>query len=58
MSAQFFMLRCTRPGAAVKMFEELEAWDALVLCYRLLEKKPLAEEIIQRRLKVRKQLFC
>lgn len=30
--------------------EALELWDALITCYRLLAKKALAEELIQRRL--------
>ena len=39
-------------SAALKSLEELELWDALITCYRLLDKKHLAEELIQRRLKV------
>ncbi|GAX73776.1 hypothetical protein CEUSTIGMA_g1227.t1 [Chlamydomonas eustigma] len=39
-------------GAALKSLEELELWDSLITCYRLLEKKNLAEELIARRLKV------
>lgn len=27
-------------GAAMTIFEELELWDNLILCYLLLEKKP------------------
>ena len=40
-------------GAALKTLEELELWDSLITCYRLLEKKNMAEELIQRRLLVR-----
>jgi hypothetical protein len=39
-------------GAALRIFEALEMWDALIVCYRLLEKKSLAEEVVRRRLKV------
>ncbi|GFH20739.1 TPR_REGION domain-containing protein, partial [Haematococcus lacustris] len=38
-------------GAAVRTFEALELWDSLIVCYRLLDKKALAEEVIRRRLK-------
>ena len=44
-------------GAAIQTFEELELWDSLVTCYRLLQKKNLAEEVVQRRLKVRCHTF-
>ena len=46
------MHACTA-GAAIQTFEELELWDSLVTCYRLLQKKNLAEEVVRRRLKVR-----
>lgn len=39
-------------GAAMTLFEELELWDALILCYRLLQKNVQAEELVHRRLKV------
>ena len=39
-------------GAAMGLFEELELWDALLLCYRLLGKAPAAQELAQRRLQV------
>ena len=39
-------------GAAMTLFEELELWDALILCYRLLQKNVQAEELVLRRLKV------
>ena len=39
-------------GAAMTLFEELELWDALILCYRLLQKNVQAEELVHRRLEV------
>ena len=39
-------------GAALKVYESVEAWDALVVCYRLLEKTQLADQLIRRRLQV------
>ncbi len=36
----------------MRLYEELEAWSALVLCYRLLDKRPACEAIILRRLEV------
>ncbi|BDA46600.1 Tetratricopeptide repeat protein 27 [Coccomyxa sp. Obi] len=39
-------------GAAMMLFEELELWDALILCYRLLQKNVQAEELVNRRLEV------
>ena len=29
-------------GGAMALFEELELWDNLIACYRLLQKKPQA----------------
>ena len=37
-------------GAALPLFESLELWDNLIVCYRLLDKKIAAEQLIQRRL--------
>ena len=37
-------------GAALPLFESLELWDNLIVCYRLLEKKVAAEQLIHRRL--------
>lgn len=37
-------------GEALKIFEELELWDNLIYCYRLLEKKAAAVELIKARL--------
>ena len=39
-------------GAAMELFEELELWDALILCYRLLQKNVQAEELVRKRLEV------
>ncbi|KAG2495053.1 hypothetical protein HYH03_006983 [Edaphochlamys debaryana] len=37
-------------GAALRVFEALEAWDAAITCYRLAGKRQLAEELVRRRL--------
>ncbi|KAE8126170.1 hypothetical protein FH972_020914 [Carpinus fangiana] len=37
-------------GEAVKIFEDLELWDNVIYCYRLLEKKAAAVELIKKRL--------
>jgi hypothetical protein len=37
-------------GAALPIFEELELWDGLILCYRLLEKRAAAEALVRARL--------
>lgn len=37
-------------GAALPLFESLELWDNLIVCYRLLDKKIAAEQLIMRRL--------
>jgi len=39
-------------GAALPLFENLELWDNLIVCYRLLDKKVAAEQLIKRRLDV------
>ncbi|KAF5842032.1 hypothetical protein DUNSADRAFT_9601, partial [Dunaliella salina] len=39
-------------GAALGIYEELQLWDALVVCYRLLNKRGAAEDLLKRRLKV------
>ncbi|KAK7818679.1 tetratricopeptide repeat protein 27 like protein [Quercus suber] len=43
-------VRCHLIGEAVKIFEDLELWDNLIFCYRLLEKKAAAVELIKKRL--------
>jgi tetratricopeptide (TPR) repeat protein len=37
-------------GAALPLFESLELWDNLIVCYRLLDKKVAAEQLVKRRL--------
>ncbi|KAK4573444.1 hypothetical protein RGQ29_031415 [Quercus rubra] len=44
------LVRCHLIGKAVKIFEDLELWDNLIFCYRLLEKKAAAVELIKKRL--------
>ncbi|KAG7675146.1 hypothetical protein Ndes2526B_g08005 [Nannochloris sp. 'desiccata'] len=39
-------------GAALPLFENLELWDNLIVCYRLLDKKVAAEQLVKRRLDV------
>ncbi|XP_078447813.1 protein prenylyltransferase superfamily protein [Wolffia australiana] len=39
-------------GEALRTFEELELWDDLIHCYRLLEKKSAAVDLIRARLAV------
>lgn len=39
-------------GEAMREFEELELWDALITCYAMKEKDVQAEELIRRRLQV------
>ena len=34
------------------VFEEEELWDSLIICYRLLQKLPQAQELVQARLQV------
>ncbi|KAJ8425179.1 hypothetical protein Cgig2_010788 [Carnegiea gigantea] len=44
------LVSCGLVGEALKIFEELELWDNLIYCYRLLEKKAAAVELIKTRL--------
>ncbi|KAL5541482.1 hypothetical protein UlMin_009192 [Ulmus minor] len=44
------LVRCGLMGEAIKLFEDLELWDNLIFCYRLLEKKAAAVELIKVRL--------
>lgn len=37
-------------GAALPLFESLELWDNLIVCYQLLDKKVQAEQLVRRRL--------
>lgn len=43
---------CKCVGAALGVYEELQLWDALVVCYRLLDKRSAAEDLLRKRLKV------
>ncbi|CAL8114489.1 unnamed protein product [Prunus armeniaca] len=44
------LVGCGLIGEAVKTFEDLELWDNLIFCYRLLQKKAAAVELIKTRL--------
>ncbi|XP_020527481.1 tetratricopeptide repeat protein 27 homolog isoform X1 [Amborella trichopoda] len=44
------LVACGMIGDALKIFEELELWDNLILCYRLLEKNAAAIDLIKTRL--------
>lgn len=37
-------------GEAMQLFEQLELWDELIICYRLLDQKVAAEQLIRNRL--------
>ena len=39
-------------GAAMGLFEEEELWDSLIICFRLLQKLPQAQQLVQARLQV------
>ena len=39
------------PGPALELYARLEAWDALIICYRLLGKTAAARELISARLR-------
>lgn len=43
-------LGCGLVGEALKIFEELELWNNIIYCYRLLEKKSAAVNLIRARL--------
>lgn len=49
---------CHAAGAALKIFEGLEMWDQLIVCYRLLDKKQVAQELVLTRLKVLTAISC
>ncbi len=36
----------------MSLFESLELWDALILCYRMLQKVPQAKALVLTRLQV------
>ncbi|KAG1362247.1 putative tetratricopeptide repeat protein 27 [Cocos nucifera] len=44
------LVSCGMIGEALKIFEDLELWDNLIYCYRLLGKKAAAVELIKARL--------
>lgn len=44
------LVSCGLIGEAVKVYEDLELWDNVIFCYRLLEKKAAAVELINTRL--------
>lgn len=44
-------------GAAMGLFEEEQLWDSLIICYRLLQKLPQAQHLIQARLQVHTRYF-
>ncbi|XP_077247270.1 uncharacterized protein LOC143887041 [Tasmannia lanceolata] len=44
------LVGCGMIGDALKIFEDLELWDNLIYCYRLLEKKAAAVDLIKARL--------
>ncbi|KAL8267583.1 hypothetical protein R6Q59_004927 [Mikania micrantha] len=44
------LVSCGLIGEAVKIYENLELWDNVIFCYRLLEKKAAAVELINTRL--------
>ncbi|KAG9455334.1 hypothetical protein H6P81_008238 [Aristolochia fimbriata] len=55
------LVRCGMVGEALKIFEDLELWDNLILCYSLLGKKPAAVDLIKSRLSERPndpKLWC
>ncbi|ONK58614.1 uncharacterized protein A4U43_C09F14870 [Asparagus officinalis] len=44
------LVSCGMIGEALKTFEDLELWDNLIFCYRLLDKKAAAVDLIKARL--------
>ncbi|EPS70116.1 hypothetical protein M569_04637, partial [Genlisea aurea] len=42
------LVSCGLIGEAMKIYEDLERWDDLIHCYKLLDKKPAAVELINR----------
>jgi hypothetical protein len=52
-----YAVTCCAPGAALKIFEALEMWDQLIVCYRLLDKKQVAQELVLARLQVGVHVF-
>ncbi|XP_031123423.1 tetratricopeptide repeat protein 27 homolog [Ipomoea triloba] len=55
------LVSCGLIGEAVKIYEDLELWDNLIHCYRLMEKKAAAVDLIKARLSERPsdpRLWC
>lgn len=45
-------ISCGLVGAALPLFEAAEVWDSLIVCYRLLEKTDVAEQLVRQRLEI------
>lgn len=43
---------CGLVGAAMKLFEAAELWDSLIVCYQLLQKNEIAEQLVRERLDI------
>ncbi|CAK9187949.1 unnamed protein product [Ilex paraguariensis] len=55
------LVSCGLVGEAVKVFEDLELWDNLIYCYRMLDKKAAAVDLIKTQLSQRPsdpRLWC
>ncbi|KAL3507166.1 hypothetical protein ACH5RR_032548 [Cinchona calisaya] len=55
------LVSCGLIGEAIKVYEDLELWDNLIYCYRMLEKKAAAVELIKKQLSERPndpRLWC
>ncbi|XP_027117166.1 uncharacterized protein [Coffea arabica] len=55
------LVSCRLIGEAIKVYEDLELWDNLIYCYRILEKKAAAVELIKKQLLERpndSRLWC
>jgi hypothetical protein len=46
------LVACGMVGAAMDVFQKLELWDNLLICYRLLDKIPQALALVKARLEV------
>ena len=54
-------ISCGLVGAALPLFETTELWDNLVVCYQLLEKVEMAEQLVRQRLDItpdNSRLWC
>lgn len=43
---------CGLIGAAIGLFEDAELWDSLIVCYQLLQKNEIAEDLVRKRLEI------